>query len=185
MNDRRHLLMIAGLAVALLAAVLWSYGRLAAARDGAAASAENLDKCRELAARVESLRRRPSVAGSRELREAELTSRIEQAAGEAEFDEGAVDRIEPQPARRLGDGLYRETPTSLRLNGVTLQQLFTFLHALGAADASGLHLRDIHLTAPRGGEAAGDQWDVDATLAQLVYAPEARASGGAASGRRE
>ena len=50
MNDRRHLWMITGLAVALLAATLWSYGWLAAARDGAAVSAENLDQCRELAA---------------------------------------------------------------------------------------------------------------------------------------
>jgi hypothetical protein len=179
MTPTRLRLYTAGVLVGLLGTALWSYGRLADARDAAAAAADNLATCRDLAGQIESLRRRPSLAGSRELKEEELTSRIDRAAAAAKFDEGSLDRIEPGPPRRLGETPYRETPTVVYLRRVTLRQLFTFLHALAGDGAStgGLHVRRVDLSAPRDApDADGDRWNVETTLAQLVYAPKSVSS---------
>jgi len=146
-------------------------------------TASDLSACRDAASRIEQLRRRPAVAGSREVQATELSRRIEASARAAEMPDGALDQIEPQPPRRVGDTPYRQTPTRVRLRGVTLQQLFTFLHALAAEDASGpgLRLEALRLSAPRG-EEAGDRWTAEATLTYLVYDPKAAALGAITNG---
>jgi hypothetical protein len=169
MTPTRLRLYTAGVLVGLLGTALWSYGRLADARGAAGAAADNLAACRDLAAQIESLRRRPALAGARELKGEELRNWIQQAAS-AQFDDGSVGLIEPGSPRRLGDGPYRETPVVVRLKSVTLRQLFTFLHALAADPARGVHVRRVDLNAPRENE-ADDRWNVETTVAQLVYAP--------------
>ncbi len=52
---------------------------------------------------------------------------MEEAARVAGMPDGGLDQIEPQPPRQIGDTPYRQTPTRVRLQRVTLEQLFTFL----------------------------------------------------------
>lgn len=182
--------------VALLAAVAWCCMRLTDARASASAAAQDLADCRALAARIESLRRLPAVAGTAELGASDLSRQIEQAARVAEFPEDSVERIEPEPARRVGETNYREVATQVRLRHVTLRQVFTFLHALcSTADtpsmaanaagrsASGLRLRNIRLSAPRGEETA-DRWTVESTLTYMVYSPRLKGEAGSGAAER-
>ena len=172
LGSRQDRLVAAAVAGGLALGLLWSYGRLA---DGRAAAAD-LARCRELATRIEQARGRPAVAGPQELRPTDLSRRIEAAA--AGVGDAAVERIEPEPARRVGESPYKEVPTRVRLRGVTLAQAFALLHALGedAPGAPGLRLRSVRLSAPRGQE-SGDAWGVESTLAHLVYDPAAAPAG--------
>jgi hypothetical protein len=162
-------LMAGTIAVALLAGLGWSYARLSDSRASESAARQDLVDCRQLVDRIELLRQQPAVAGATELKAADLSRRIEQAARAAHFADGSILRIEPEPARRVGETNYLEVPTQLQLRRVTLQQVFTFLHALGGE----LAVHDIRLTAPRG-EETGDRWTVEATLTYTVYSPKAR-----------
>jgi hypothetical protein len=181
------------IAGALLAAVGWSFMQLADSRSAASAAGQDLADCRDLAARIELLRGRPAVAGAEELGAADLSRRIEQAARAADFFEKSIERIAPEPARRIGQTNYREVPTRVRIQRVTLQQIFTFLHALSAdpnagastqangARSSGLRVRDIRLAAPRG-EESGDRWTVESTLTYTVYSPRGKEESAGAPG---
>src|SRR5258706_16381127 len=122
------------IALALLLALAWCYARLASARGAATEAGQDLADSRALAARIESLRRLPTVAGAAELGASDLSRQIEQAARAADFPEDSIERIEPEPARRVGETNYREVATQVRLRRVSLRQVFTFLHAL-CADA--------------------------------------------------
>lgn len=185
MNSNRPVLkirfMIATIGAALLVAVAWCYMQLAESRDSARAAAEELADCRELAGRIESLRQRPAVAGLREIGAGNLARRIQDAGTSAGFADGSIERIDPQPARRLGETDFREVPTDVRLRHVTLEQLFAFLHTLGtetspsagASPSSALHLRSIRISAPRGPD-VGDLWTVETTLTYTVYSPKGK-----------
>ena len=109
---------------------------------------------------------------------ADLSRRIELAAAAADFADGSIERIEPEHARRIGETNYREVPTQVRLRRVTLQQVFTFLHALSATPPTADHnqqsilsVSDIRLSAPCG-EETGDRWTVESTLTYTVYVAE-------------
>jgi hypothetical protein len=201
---RQDRLVLAAVAGGLLLAVLWCYSRLSASRDAAASAASDLADSRGLAERIEGLRRRPAFAGAGDPRAADVSRRIEQAAQAAGFADGSLERIAPEPPRRLerGTGLgpvnhgldaratqYKEVPTRVTLRRVTMRQVFAFLHALGAEApapaAPPLGLKTIHLTAPRADEAS-DDWGVEATLTHLVHDPTVpdgdRGAGGRGAG---
>jgi hypothetical protein len=185
-SARRDRLVLAVLVAGGLLALLWSGSRLSDSRRSAAGAAGDLGACRDLAMRVEALRRRPAVAEGHGLGESDLHRRIAAAAGVAELPAESLGRIESEPSRRVGETPYREDATRVYLHRVTLRQLFTFLHALAAGRAgdpagtagaaaaapagSGLRVKSIRLSAPRG-EEAGDRWAVETTLAYLVYDP--------------
>jgi hypothetical protein len=168
----RRRLALAVIACALVLALGWSWLWLSSSRQRAEDAAADLSACRDSATRIESLRRRPVVAGSRDVQTTELSRRIESASSAAGMPDGGLDRIEPEPPRRVGETPYRETPTRVRLRHVTLRQLFAFLHSLaGDGNAGpGLRLAALRLSAPRG-EETGDQWSAEATLSYLVYDP--------------
>ena len=170
LSTRQSRLVAATVAAGLLLALLWGYRRLSDSRDAAVAAASELAVARGRAARIDSLRRRPAVADLREARATDVTRRVEQAARAAEFPEDSLERIEPEPPRRVGDTAYKEVPTQLRLRRVTLRQVFAFLHKLAADGEDGppLRVRSVRLSAPRGEEAT-ELWAVDATLVYLVY----------------
>jgi hypothetical protein len=157
---------------AILLAVGWSRVTLSASRQAAADAASDLCACRNAAARIDRLRGRPAVAGSRDVHMTELSRRIEEAAREAGMRDGGLDQIEPEPPRQVGESPYRQTSTRVRLQHATLQQLFTFLHALAADETSGpgLRLQTLRLSTSRG-EETGDTWTAEATLTYLVYDP--------------
>lgn len=163
----------AAIACALVLAVAWSWVWLSTSRQAAADAAADLSACRDSAARIESLRRRPVVAGTQDVQATDLSRRIEEAAGAAGMPDGGLDRVEPEPGRPVGDSSYRETPTRVRLRDITLAQLFAFLHALAADGQAGpgLRLAALRLSAP-GGEETGDLWSAEATLTYLVYDPK-------------
>jgi hypothetical protein len=181
-SARRDRLVLAVLVAGGLLALLWSGSRLSDSRRSAAEAAGDLGACRDLAMRVESLRRRPAVAEGHGLGESDLHRRIAAAAGVAELPAESLGRIESEPSRRVGETPYREDATRVYLHRVTLRQLFTFLHALASgrngpdetsaapSAGSGLRVKSIRLSAPRG-EEAGDRWAVETTLAYLVYDP--------------
>jgi hypothetical protein len=186
---RRDRLALAVLVAGALLTLLWSWSRLSDSRRSAAETAADLGASRDLAGRVETLRRRPAVAEGHGLGDADLHRRIAAAAGAAELPAESLGRIESEPSRRVGETPYREDATRVYLHRVTLRQLFTFLHALAAGPAgvaaetggdasagSGLRVKSIRLSAPRG-EETGDRWTVETTLAYLVYDP--RPAGGA------
>jgi hypothetical protein len=184
---RRDRLLVALIIAGMLLALLWSYTRLSDSRRAAVDAAEELGTCRDLAARIDTLRGRPAVAEGHGLAESDLHGRIAAAAAAAEFPDGSLGRIDPEPSRRVGETPYREDAMRVNLHHVTLRELFTFLHALaggsgGGARAqanagtdgpsgSGLRVKSIRLSAPRG-EETGDRWTVEATLTYLVYDPK-------------
>jgi hypothetical protein len=174
MSTRRNRLMAGTIAVALFTALGWSYGRLSDCRAAALAAAQDLADCRAMIDHIESLRRRPAVAGAREIAAADLSRRIAEAAAAAQIDERAIERIEPEPARRVEGTDYREVATQVRLRNLSLRQVFAFFHALGSrpaqSAAAALALRDLRLTAPRGDETA-DRWTVESTVTYTVYSP--------------
>jgi hypothetical protein len=174
-NARRLFLITAILALPL--AVGWCALHLGASREAAAQAVADLASAQDIAGRIALLRQRPVVADAREAQGEDISRRIEEAAREAGVEETSLERIEPEPARRLGDTPYREKPTRLRLRHVTLQQLFQMLHALAseAPGSSVLRLSSFRLSAPHG-EEAGDEWMVESTLSCLVYDPKLSAA---------
>src|SRR5258706_8661808 len=98
------------IALALLAAVVWSYLRLADARASALAAGQDAADCRVLAARIEQLRRQPTVAGAPELGASDLSRQIEQAARTAHFPDDSIERIEPESPPPVGETNYRQVP---------------------------------------------------------------------------
>jgi hypothetical protein len=190
-NDAlKNRIMVGTIALAMLALLGWSYARLCESRDAATAAGEDLAACRAAAGRIEALRRQPAIAATRALGDVELSRRINDAAGVAELPSGAIVRIVPDRPQRLGDTNYQEAPTQVRLQKVTLQQLFTFLHAVSVppseADVSGvagsLQVRTITLSAPRDDELS-DRWTVDATLSNMVFSPKASTQAAGAAQR--
>jgi len=169
-QKNKNQLMAGTIGIALLAVVGWSASELADSRAEESAARQELVDCQERITRIESLRQRPAIAGAATIGIAALSQRIEQAALLANFAQGSILRIEPQTARRVGDTNYLEVPTQLQLRQLTLEQVSTFLHAV--CSQSGLNLRDIRLSAPRGQE-TGDRWTVEATLIDTLYSPMA------------
>jgi hypothetical protein len=166
----RQQLMLATIVGALLLLVGWSYFYLDGRRDSARAAGEDLAACRTLAGRIAELRTRPAVAGTQELGDAEMARRIEQAAGVAHLSQENIERIDPEPVRRIGETNYRQVPTRVRLKRVNLEQAVTFLHALGSEAGSPLRVEQVRFSSPPG-EETGDRWTMESTLCYTVYSP--------------
>lgn len=165
------------LAAGLLAAAGWCWRYCAQGQEDAQLSGQEAAECQRLVQRILALRKRPSVAGSEKLESAELSRRIEQAAKSAGIDPTtSLVRIVPESPRLLGDGPYLEAPTNVQLRGLTMQQLFTFLHQLSSSDAA-LSTRDLRLSAPREAtqqtatDTTQECWEVELTICYLIYAP--------------
>lgn len=172
LEDRAIRLGLATIAVALLCA-LWAWSRLSESRDDALASEAALADCQTAADRIETLRGRPTVAASRELRPLELRQRIAGAVREAGLQSDVIERIESEPPRRVGETGYREVVTLVRLSGATVQQAITFLHAAASGTEAPLQVRSVRLGTPHGPDSL-PLWNVDATLAYMQYAPDDR-----------
>src|SRR6266566_53353 len=95
-NTFKRPFMTGTIAVALLAALVWSYLRLADARASALAAGQDAADSRALAARIELLRRQPTVAGAQELGASDLSRQIEQAARTAYFPDDSFVLMVPE-----------------------------------------------------------------------------------------
>src|SRR5688500_8951641 len=94
---RQNRLLAAAAAAGLLLAMLWAFGRLSESKGAAATAAGDLGRCQALAATIQSLRGRPALADVKEARATDVSRRVEEAARAAEFPDGSLDRIEPEP----------------------------------------------------------------------------------------
>ena len=94
---------------------------------------------------------------------------IEQAARGASIAAKSLVRITPTAAQRIGESVYKEKPTQVWLQAVTLRQLVDLASAEALREA-GLNVESIRVTAPPDGR-EGDQWNVDLVLSYLVYDP--------------
>jgi hypothetical protein len=170
MTPRERSLVLAATGLGLAAAALFGSFRLVEARRTAQDAAASLADCRRLAAQITaqpSTAAEATPAGAREPEATEVVRRIEAAAKAGDFPPASIERIEPGPARRVDDGAgpLREKPIEVELRGVTLRQVFAFLHAAGTGRPP-LRLAEIRLSAPS--PDTGDTWAVRSTLTYLV-----------------
>ena len=160
------------LIVGSLLLTLWSYGRLSAARGRTLRAMADLRECGRLADEIKKLSEQPERASLNEIREQELTGRIEALAKQIGIEAKQILRIDPEPPRRVGETAYMEKPTRLELERVTLPTLVRFLHELGV-EVESLRVKDLRLQAPHG-EEVGDRWRSEVTLSYLLYSPETK-----------
>ena len=165
----RQSLLIVMLIALLGASALWAHQRMASRQRLAEAAYENLQGSRHCAAQIESIRRRPAIAADSEAIGGEVQSAIEQSAATAGIEAARLSRITPESPQRLGDSVYKEKPTRVRLTDVTLEQLVTFLHTLGRRHV-GLNARSIQLRAPRPAD-TGKLWIAEVVITHLLYDP--------------
>ncbi len=174
MTLKRRSLLYALLLVALLVAVLWhAWGTFAASRRAAGLAAIHLDEAQRLMQQIDLSRQGSRVAGQTEVGEGELVRRVEAAATTAGALPSQIVRIDPAPARRLGESPYKQKSTRLQLRAVTLSQAVEFLEALDRPQEEphqGLTLSTVRLSAARE-ETNRGLWDLDATVNYLLYAP--------------
>ena len=163
---------LAALVVVMILAAAVASSRLAAAKSEAVAQARDLAAARADLADLDAWHVTTAATDGKGEDASDLNRRIRAAAAAG----GLVDRlarVDPGPTVRLRDTETTRTPIYLRLDGVSLRRLTTFVHALTRDDAS-LRVTGIDLTAPAAGGArteAGEIWDVDLTLSQTGIAP--------------
>lgn len=170
MTRSRQLLIGVGLLVGiLLIAALWSANWMTSQQVEARYATEDLQASVALAERIESLMTEPKIAAADESRGIqELDPKIGRALQAAGLPRRpTIEGIFPQAARDVGDVPYQIKPTAVSIRSVTLAQLATFLYHL--TDGTGLNVRDLRMRAARSGDA--QQWDAEATLTYLIYAP--------------
>jgi hypothetical protein len=176
------------LAAGLLAG--WSMLRLDEAREAVAREAETLRDVEGLALKIAEYRQAPQAVSDRELESTLLARLIEHSADRAGVPRRALDRIWPQPPRRVGDTPYQRAATQLLLRDVTLPQAAAFLSGLATATTP-LSVDSLRLSAPRseretsggsggrktsrgsGGGGGDETWTLEATVSHLHYQPTA------------
>lgn len=155
--------------IALASASVWSYGRMAAARNADSLSRDSLNHCTRLAGQIRELSSQQAVATAQEPQAVMLAEAVESAARAVNLPAQSLVGIRPEPARRLAEGPYKEKPTRLELRGLELGQLIGLLNTLGDSQP-GLRVRSLRLYEPRSGSNP-DLWDADVELTALVYDP--------------
>ena len=169
MNRRMSVLMsVLGGLLALVA--VGGYQYMASQRDAALAAEEDMLKCGQLAARIKQFgaSSRPFTVAAQERHAEEIIGQVEEAAVFAGIAPDSLTKIAPEPSVQVGQTVYKETPTHIYLQKVTLKQLVGLLHRLLTAEI-GLNVKSVHLSAPR--EDTTDRWTVDLVLTYLIYSP--------------
>ncbi|MEM9420562.1 MAG: hypothetical protein AAGA25_16160 [Planctomycetota bacterium] len=179
--------------IALLAAAsstaTWSFVYLNRAKGDELASRQQMTESLRYAKQINEAEKSPSRISNTEMEVALLARLVEQAADEASIDRHALDRIWPQPARRIGDSPYQRKTTQLVVRNVSLQQVITFLHELIQAE-SALSVDQLRLSAPPGSlptlppsligqststltqaYAEDEFWTLEASVSHLLYQP--------------
>jgi hypothetical protein len=172
MNPQTRLTVLVGIMFLLLAAsAAWSVEWMLAQRRSATRAAATLAECRRLATEIESLRQKPSMASDEAMGGQELGKRINAASNQAGLNRSALQRVSPQPGRRVNGSPYLRKPTILRMQGVKLTKLVDFMHRL--TNQTNLNVRNLQLSTPRR-DASANAWHADVTLTYLIYRPQAK-----------
>ena len=157
------------LAVVLVLTTAWSYQYILTRQEAAVAADKNLHDGLLMMDQIVRLGRNPSTETEQEKLAAETTSLITTAAQDAGISPGSIKSFSHESAKRLGDTVYKEKPTRVFLQSITLRQL-TDLAAATSLQEAGLNVESIRLSAPPETEAA-DRWNVELVLTYLVYDP--------------
>jgi hypothetical protein len=168
---RRHVQLFCILAALLAVSAWWSYQAMTQARGLAVQNQSELADCYKMALQIDCYNhsKKPALAAEGELKSAETTALIEQAAKSAGIPQANLAQIFPESPQRLGDSAYKEKPTQVRVENVTLQQLTAMLYTL-AGNAKPLKAKSIRLAAPRQQE-TGNLWTAELSLTYLIYDP--------------
>lgn len=174
MQNRREALLVGVMLLLLAGAVLWSWTVLDQARKRLDRVADQTQRIRILAEEIRDL----GTGGTpirQGLRDTELANAIEQALGDAGANPGAtIESITPGGSRTLAGAGYVERRLEVHLQGLTLQQIVTALHAL-LLQYPGLDVAGLHLRVQSAG--SGGLWNAGPILLVYAeYAPEAAVS---------
>lgn len=160
----------------------WSVLRLDESRDAVAWEIETLHDVETFAHTIAAYRQAPKTVSERELESTLLARLIEHSAERADIPRRALDRIWPQPPRRVDDTPYQRAATQLLLRDVTMPQAASFLNSLATASTP-LSIDAVRLSAPRSeasnaggnfaGGGGGETWTLEATVSHLHYQPAA------------
>ena len=177
--DRPSLTRLLAALVALLAIATTLAGvRLGAARDAALASERDYELCQADLRDLRAWQGTTGASGDATAANPELNRRIRQAATTAGIGDQLAS-IEPGTPTRARDSDALRTPIFLRLDGVTLRQVVTFVHELTAADAS-LRATGLEFATPPPGAGpvtiGQELWTADLTLSESGVAPRAERS---------
>ena len=132
--------------------------------------AHELDLARRHVERIQSLERSPKRASARDLRLTDLTRAIEEAGAVAGIPSASLERIEPEPPRRVQDTPYLEKRTQIEIAKADLPAVLRFLSELSKRP-EGLAADTVRLRAPHD-EKLGTEWTLEATLTRLIYRPQ-------------
>jgi len=136
--------------------VAWSSHRQAVNRRRIQAAQTDLDRCRQLADRIQDLSAKPTRAWLKSDSPRErLALHIQQAAQAAQINESSIVSIEPLKGHQIGESAYMDELTKLQLRNLSLRQLVTFLKEVSAGQ-SGLRVDSLRLSAPRSGSDSAD-----------------------------
>lgn len=162
--------------LAALCAIGWSGWHLANSHAVAQRDAEDLEMCHRFLRRIEAARSEPVTATIEARQPEELAGEIEDAAAVGGISPAQLDRIDPQPSRRVDDTSYKEQATLVEMRGVTMRQLVLTLKSL-IGKRPELRVSELRLVPPRLTAANADQpetWDAELTLTQAIFAPKTR-----------
>ncbi|HUY31658.1 MAG TPA: hypothetical protein VMV69_02685 [Pirellulales bacterium] len=174
--------LFAVIAATMIVLSVFAVLELRSARAAALAAIRSHAECEELAGEIAKLGAKPSHVTLQTQSSTDVAGRIEAAAQFAQLPMNSLVRIDPQPARRLGDSVYKEQATHVELREVTLKQLIEFLHHLhgskappGPGGGTSFRAKSLYLTAPAQTTIAGagtETWRVELTLTYLIFAPK-------------
>ncbi len=167
--NRRMKMLLAATAALLLLVMMFSMRSVTRMKQAALGAEQDFNECQELAAKLQAIGSKPRLAAQHEQVVDELTGALEKAARSAGVMPDSIATISPQPARRLGDTVYKEKPTQVLLRKITLKQLSEMAYSLLSGN-TGLHVRSIRLSAPRHDDTGG-LWTAELVVTYMLYDP--------------
>lgn len=184
MKYDQSLILVMGVGLLMLAGLFAGYSalRLSRAEASLVQSAELMGQAEGYARQIEAHRATPQRVSEGEMELTFLARLIEHAADQAQVPRQSLDRIWPQPPRRVGKTAYQRKSTQLLVRDVSLPQAIMFLHGL-ATGPSPLSIDALRLSAPRtatttiastAGNArptTAEAWTLEVTVSHLLYQP--------------
>ena len=156
--------------------------RLNHARAQFVQASEQLEDAQQFAGQIKHHRQTPRRITDQEIEVTYLARLIERAADQARVPRQSLDRIWPQPPRRISDTPYQRKATQLFVREITLAQAIGFLHGLTSSDLP-LSIDAVRLSAPRNPPTVHSMatdmpelWTLETTVSHLLYQPASDSS---------
>jgi hypothetical protein len=154
-------------ATALLGVNFWAWITFESAKSDAIAAVADARACRQLAARITSLKVQPTMAASSQEASEQLAARVQSSVQSLGISADTIASIAPDAPMRLGNSPYFEQATTVDLRGVTLAQLVDLICNLSSGSA--LHVKSLHLSAVP--QQTNGLWDAEVTVCSMIYSP--------------